>query len=818
MRFLLRFLFLGMPVLGWAQSLSGRVTSAEDATPLAGTTLRISRLHTSAPLQGTVSDATGSFSFTGIPLGTYVLTASFVGYLPRTETVQIGRTPIILPIALTPSNLSDQQVVVTANRAEAAVNPITFSNLTAEDLSKRPTTRDIPQMLSELPSATYYSENGNNIGYAYLRMRGFDQRRIAVMMNGIPQNDAEDHNVYWINFFDQQDAITDIQVQRGASASFYGSSGIGGAINIIANPYREKAFAQADIGYGSFNTQRYGLTLNSGKSKRNNVFYGRLSRVKSDGYRENSWTEFWRYFAGMTHYGPQSVLTIQTWGGPQRDGLAYYGIAKEDNADPVKRRANYSAAFNEVESFQQPHVEVLYNRTLSTILTMSQKVYGFFGMGYFDFDATWRTPDYMRLPAGWQNLTEADRALDFYTISPNTSVFQRAYVGNRDLGWLPSFTWKTRHAETTLGAEFRLHRSRHWGRIQDATNDIPSDWVGDDAPHVYDYRTGKWISALYATHARQVSPKLRLQADVQASYLRYQMLEEQYFNHRFNTPFLFVNPRVGLTYQVSEAWSWYGSTALSNREPRFKELYDAEEAGAGSSPKFEVNGMATDYTRPLVKPEHLLNAELGLMRQTARWRLRINGYWMQFRDEIIPSGGLDQFGVPRYGNANQTSHLGVETELHWAWSQHWSLATNGSWGRHELVQFTEYDGDGQPLVRDGNPIAGFPQLTANARLQYVTGGFTGALTAQHVGKFCVDNSGCPSADPTAYNDAFTVLNANFQFAPTGSSSGFWRGIKVQLDVQNVLNQRVLLHGNEDRSFFPLATRNIFLTITYRTGW
>jgi len=101
-------------------------------------------------------------------------------------------------------------------------SPVTFSNLTPQNLRERYSVQDVPVLLSELPSVTTYSENGNGIGYNYINIRGFDQRRISVMINGVPQNDPEDHNVYWIDFPDLLSSTDNIQVQRGAGSAFYG--------------------------------------------------------------------------------------------------------------------------------------------------------------------------------------------------------------------------------------------------------------------------------------------------------------------------------------------------------------------------------------------------------------------------------------------------------------------------------------------------------------------------------------------------------------------------------------------------------------------
>ena len=132
-------------------------------------------------------------------------------------------------------------VVVTATQASERKSPVTFSNLTPLNLRERYSVQDVPVLLSELPSITTYSENGNGIGYNYINLRGFDQRRISVMINGVPQNDPEDHNVYWIDFPDLLASTDNIQVQRGAGNAFYGPAAIGGSVNLVTNPFGGRA-------------------------------------------------------------------------------------------------------------------------------------------------------------------------------------------------------------------------------------------------------------------------------------------------------------------------------------------------------------------------------------------------------------------------------------------------------------------------------------------------------------------------------------------------------------------------------------------------
>src|ERR1043166_1524661 len=148
-------------------------------------------------------------------------------------------------------------VIVTATQARERETPVTFSTLTQAQLSERYSVQDIPVLLSDLPSMTFYSENGNGIGYNYVNLRGFDQRRLSVMINGVPQNDPEDHNVYWIDFPDLLGSTGSVQVQRGAGSAFYGPPAIGGSVNLISTPFdlKPSVSLQSLFGFQEFGSQ-----------------------------------------------------------------------------------------------------------------------------------------------------------------------------------------------------------------------------------------------------------------------------------------------------------------------------------------------------------------------------------------------------------------------------------------------------------------------------------------------------------------------------------------------------------------------------------
>ncbi len=815
--------FVSTPFSGTVQSSSGDL--------LIGATVQLFADDSSLALYSTVTDQYGSFELEVTP-GIYTVEVRFLGYETQRQILEINAS-LQETFILNEGLLYGGEVVAEARRAREQLTPQTHSNITARELAVLPSMQDLPAALARSVSITHYSENGNDLGYSYLRLRGFGQRRVAVSINGIPQNDPEEHNVFWINFFDLQGSIQDIQVQRGAGAAAYGSTGIGGAINIVTDPYRPVPDLRLETGYGTYNTQRYTVQANTGLLGGRHAAYARVSRLTSDGYRDWSWAEFWRYFVGIRLYGERHTLTLQSYGGPQRDGLAYVGIPKQANTQTIDdgfggtidRRYNFSEATEDVEHFHQPHIELLHSYTPTPNHTFEQSLFWIRGIGEFDFGGTFRSAEYLRLPSEWRGLNAAERQDPLFISAPDAEVLFRAALDQWQVGWMPRYQVVRLGSETTLGGELRLHRSLRWGRVEEATG-LPAEVVGGDNDYrVYSVRGEKTVGSLYASHLMRPSHLLAIQADMQLTWRQYRLFEERFFENSFRVPYLFVNPRIGMTLNPEQPLSAYVSISYANREPRMKSLYDGEEAGAGFMPQFERDSDGSfDYERPIVKPERLTDIELGAQLESQDLRLRLTGYWMEFRDEIVPSGGLDQFGVPRTGNADRTRHLGVEIELAARIFPGLNAFANATFSRNRIIEFTEYvtlpDFSIEPIDRAGNPIAGFPSRSGNLGITYEYAGLTLRTDARLAGKQYVDNSGGRSADGMIDDDyqvdPYALVSATVQWE--FSDRSVLSGLLLSLDVNNVLDSNVLLYGNEgfgEPQFFPAATRHVFLRAQYR---
>jgi iron complex outermembrane recepter protein len=763
---------------------------------------------------GVAADRHGRFAV-DVPPGSYRVSGSFVGFRTEKALVSLAQSDTVdVVLTLQHDVLLQEDIIVESRRATPRVSPVTFTNLTPRELDALPAMKDLPILLATLPSITVHSENGNGIGYSTLRMRGFDQRRIAVSINGIPQNDPEDFNVFWINFFDIQGAVQDIQVQRGANAAFYGPEGIGGAINIVARPYTDSPYFFVEAGGGTFATRRLTAEASTGRLGRYSAFL-RVSRLLTDGYRQNSWSEFVRFFGGVERSTERSSVILQAYGGPQRDGLAFSGIPAEANEvrgseSGMDRRFNPSLATRDTESFHQPHLELLHTWRPVDGLELSQAAFGVLGVGYFDFGATFRSADYLRLPNDFRGLSAEERALPLFIVAPDAGVLQRAYLDQWQIGWIPRLTAESSLGTTSVGLEGRLHRSLRWGRIQEASG-IPSEVVGSENDvRIYSFRGEKTIASVYGSHLWRGHERIAVQADLHLTHRAYRIYDEAFVGTSFRTPFVFLNPRLGITYNPGRPLSAYASVAIAHREPRMKDLYDGEEAGAGFEPRFERDPTgAFDFGNPLVRPERLYNLEIGMRRVTRSARFVVNTFLMLFDDEIVPSGGLDQFGVPRTGNAERTRHMGVELEAEAMVAEGLTLIGNATISRNRFIRFTEFDPVEGAVRRDGNPIAGFPEQTGylGARFERGIAGFN--IGSRLSGRQHIDNSAdsSTSVDPHALVDASFIVNV----------PGRLDGLRLRLDVNNVLDTTALSYGNVGPvgpQYFPAATRHVFLGASY----
>ena len=792
-RFMMLFL-LSTAALAQERSVRGFVRDQQTGLALPGASIVVQHTH-----RGTITDEGGRFFLGRLPQTELTLEARLLGYASQTITLAGAATNAEITFQLQPMVLPLQNMLVTASRTREESFVAGYAHLQQQQIQERYAVQDLPVLLAEMPSTNFYSESGSGLGYTYLNVRGFDQRRISVMINGVPQNDPEDHMVYWLDFPDLAANLESLQVQRGAGNMWGGTPTIGGAINLISSNFTRRRGIAAFTGMGSYNTRKVSLSASSGLMENQYALYARLSKITSDGYRENSWTNLNSYFLGVARFDKNMTTQINVYGGPVSDHLAYYGISRAEAADKKLRRNNPIRRKEEIENFSQPHYELIHEwqwrnwKWQNTLFYVS-------GEGFFDYDGSWAPYSYFRLtPENGFSVVGDPESMYI----PNALI--HAYVQNRQLGWLPRVVRPHHRGVLTAGAEWRRHRSFHYGSLKWGEA-IPQGVTPDY--HYYEYRGAKDIASLFLNEVYQASDRLNLLLDLVFVSQSYRLYDEKYVHTDFAKPYRFFNPKAGMSYRLSDEFRFHTTFARTSREPRLKNLYNAGEASTTASwgavtPQFALQEDGRyDFSRPLVKEETMYDAELGGSYERANLSLSVNFYNMNFKNEIVKSGQLDRFGQPVTGNAEKTLHRGVELSLRLRPAPSWEITANSTWSRNRLVRHRHYTWDGVQVL-DGRPIAGFPDLLANGRVSYRNERINLSLSGRYVGGFYTSHFEREEERVPAFYLFDVIGRWNLPVHPG------LQGLQLQVQISNLLNKLYIAHGEGDE-FFPAAERNFFI--------
>ncbi|HKQ59579.1 MAG TPA: TonB-dependent receptor [Candidatus Eisenbacteria bacterium] len=687
--------------------------------------------------------------------------------------------------------------------------------------------QDTPMALATQPGVYAYSDAGNGIGYSYLTIRGFPQRRISVLVNGVPLNDPESHEVYWIDHPDLLASTAGVQLQRGVGSSLYGAASVGGSVNLETGPFGEARGLSASVSAGSFDTRRYLVELGPFGAQRWD-FYGRYSRIETDGYRDQSWSKLWSYAFSAQRREGKHLFKLNLYGGPEETHLAYLGVPRGVLEGGITGDADRDRRFNpitypgEADHFFEPHYEVIHTWAPRAGLAASQTLFYFDGDGYYDEQRFGQPLAAYRL-SPWQtldpNLFGAD-SISYYANDGSTltrdaqgrvtvtafDAIRRRRVENRHFGWIPRVRFGDPRQPITVGGELRWHDGRHIGTVISGSGLPP----GTTPDHVYyDYHPRTRSAGLFARKEWRPIDALTVTADAAWRHQDYFLRGDRFDGIRFDQGYDFALPRLGFWWAPS-AWQFFGSVSHSRREPAFRDLYDAE--GVGSVPLI-VNG------QPLVRPERVNDFEIGSRWGSQRGDVGLNLYRMDFRDELVYAGQFNtDLGYPILGNAAQSVHQGAEIEasarLGGRPAPELRLIANATLSDNHFVRYREIfgPGPGDFVSYDGKTIGFFPAVMANLSATAGVRGFTLGADLQHIGRMYLDQT--ESLEGSIAPHAVLNLGAAYRVTRAGGTA-----VEISARVFNALDRRYetggysyIFGGARYTDFIPAATRNALVSL------
>ena len=761
-------------------------------------------------------------------------------------------------------------VNVSATNAQERESPVPFSEISATQIEKTKSNLDIPQMLNTQPSVISYSENGGWIGYSNLTLRGFDQRRIAVYVNGIPQNDPEDHNLYWLNYADLFESVGSVQIQRGAGVANYGAASIGGSINIETSLFAQKPSIKLYSGIGyqefdalgetKFNSSKNMVEFSSGLVDNKYAFYGKISQTKSDGYRNGADVESNSYFLSAARYDKNNSTRINIYGNSQEDGLSFNGLPKVFAKNKNYRTSNlYRWQYNENytkiidssietmkiqerEKFNSPHFEILNDWQISDNISLKNSLFYFKGKGYYDLNGV------------DQWIGNTSFAQDQFTDTPEIirNAIPRMWVDNNQIGYLPYLSWDHSNGKMMIGAEIRFSNADHWGNIVGGEN-LPKGM--DSEFKFFSYESGKDMYSGFIREQYSLNSDIILSADIRFDYKKYYLKNEKKGNEFksylqtngevqstkgtfLEEDYFFINPRFGINWNIDEEINIFSSFAITNREPRRADLYNPDFAFWGGQPQYEatLNGEGAyvfDFANPNVKPEQMLDIELGTRYSSGDYKAGVNFYYMSFQDEMLQGGGLDPYGVPVVGNAPKTTHLGVEIEASAKYNVfdygNILFGANATLSKNTIDEYIYNFQDADTYLNyranlSGNKISGFPDMMASFTLGYEISEFNFSITGKYVGEMFSDNfedmteaknldeslENAKIASLVNYNDniidAYFVMNSNISYRIIDFFDQ--TDIKIHIQINNLTNQFYIPYA-VGGAYFPAAERSFY---------
>jgi len=321
--FLWVLLFPVASLFAQEKTVSGTV-SDDMGDPLPGVNIVYSSGH------GVVTDLDGQYMLKLAP-GEYDIVISYVGFETQNKHITVSKKNLFINFTLQTITLDEVEVV--GDVAKTRETPIAFSNISPVQIEEQLAAQDIPLILNSTPGV-YATARGGGDGDARINIRGFNQRNVAVMLDGIPVNDMENGWVYWSNWFGLDAVMRYTQVQRGLGASKLAIPSVGGTINIATKGIDNKKgiSIKQEVGNDGFLRTSLGLTTGRLPKGWGVTFAGSYKR--GNGWVDQTWTEGWFYFLRLDKKLGNHILSLTAMGAPQKHGQRDgYNMMTQDEFD-----------------------------------------------------------------------------------------------------------------------------------------------------------------------------------------------------------------------------------------------------------------------------------------------------------------------------------------------------------------------------------------------------------------------------------------------------------------------------------------------------
>ena len=622
-----------------------------------------------------------------------------------------------------------QDVQVSSIRATKKT-PMAFTNMNREQLKQVNYGKDVPYLLSLTPSVTLTSDAGNGIGYTSLRVRGTDPSRINITANGIPMNDAESAQLYWVNMGDFASSVQSMQIQRGVGTSTNGAGAFGATLNMQTENIGTQPFVGMDFSGGSYYSHKETLRFGTGLLGEHWGIQGRLSNIGSKGYLDRASTKLNSYFIQAGWFGDNTVVKFITFNGTEETYHAWNYTSKYEQS-LYGRRYNSCGEYyddegntryydNQTDNYHQQNYQLIWNQRLSRELNLNTALHYTKGNGYYE--------EYKR-----------ERTLFEYELDPEmtwakSDLVRQKKMDNDFYGVVASLNYNNReNLQATLGGGWNKYDGDHFGVIKWVKN--PVNDLMPNSPY-YDENAKKTDFNVYGKLTYDFLPGLNAYVDMQYRHLGIKMVgptdeinwdANKRIVYDMKESFDFFNPKAGLNYDITPNHKVYVSYAIAHKEPT-RNNYQ--------------NNMNAELTMP--KAERLNDLEAGYKYQSPTFSAGLNLYWMDYKDQFVLTGEIDKIGEAVTRNLDKSFRLGVEAEAAWKPVDWFRWDANATWSRNRVKGITVQLTDGSVADLGDQPLAFSPDWIVNNIFSFSYRGFSASAQSQYVSKQYLTNTGFES--------------------------------------------------------------------------
>ena len=711
-----------------------------------------------------------------------------------------------------------EEVQVTATRATGKM-PMAFANMDRKDIDDVNHGKDMASILEMMPSVTTSSDAGTGIGYTGIHIRGTDPTRINVTANGIPLNDSESSQLYWVNMGDLASSMQSVQIQRVVGTSTNGAGAFGATVNMLTENVGATPYGAVDSAAGSYGTHKETLRFSTGLLSNHWGLQGRLSNIASDGYIDRATSRLGSYFLQAAYYGQSTMVKFITFNGKEKTYMAWDYASKKD-MERYGRTYNPSGGYtddegnthyysNQTDNYHQQHYQLILNQGITTAWKLNAALHYTRGDGYYE-------------------QYKQDQKLYKYLIptSLRADLVRQKKMKNDFYGTIVSLNYDD-HSRLTanIGGGWNKYDGDHFGHL--LWMGTPYYWNDDDrkeystiasplnADHEY-YRNNakKTDGNVYAKVNYEIVDGLRAFVDMQYRHVDYKMsgTSQEFDDDKQQRPLVmdrkynFFNPKAGLLYQFLHNHTIYASYAIAHKEPTRNDFED----------------MLAETEEVTPEAERLNDLEVGYRYESPRFNAEANFYYMDYDNQFVLTGAQDSNGEMVARNIKDSYRLGLEMALAWQITDNLSWKANATFSQNRArnMNLTVINPDwSQSYINVGTTHLAFsPDIIAANTISYSWRGLKASLMTKYISEQYMTNSGFKSYQEDDGSQTSAMIDPIFTTDLDVSYTFRLRSIKnatVGLTIYNIFNNKYESNGSCSMNFRQGADGKVE---AYNGGW